>query len=138
MILVDSNVLIDIFEIDDRWYPWSYAQLGDATERTRVVVTSVVIAEVAPAFETLEIFLGLLRDMSIEPLALSAHAADAAGRAYRQYAARRDEAPRLPLPDFFIGGQAQVLQASILTRDPRFYRRYFPTLTLITPETDHG
>jgi predicted nucleic acid-binding protein len=38
------------------------------------------------------------------------------------------------LADFFIGGHAQVAEATILTRDPRFYRTYFPSVPLITPD----
>ena len=43
------------------------------------------------------------------------------------------EALRSPLPDFFIGAHAAILGAPLLTRDPRRYRSYFPTLELIAP-----
>jgi predicted nucleic acid-binding protein len=37
------------------------------------------------------------------------------------------------LPDFFIRAHAVAAGLSLLTRDPRRYRSYFPTLELITP-----
>ena len=37
------------------------------------------------------------------------------------------------LPDFFIGAHAAVEGWPILTRDPRKYRQYFPTVELVTP-----
>ena len=37
------------------------------------------------------------------------------------------------LPDFFIGAHAVVAGMSLLTRDTRRYRSYFPTVVLITP-----
>lgn len=38
-----------------------------------------------------------------------------------------------PLPDFFIGAQAAILQISLLTRDINRYKTYFPTVKLIHP-----
>ena len=37
------------------------------------------------------------------------------------------------LSDFFIGAHAVIEGWSLLTRDPRLYRTYFPDLALITP-----
>jgi len=42
------------------------------------------------------------------------------------------------LPDFLVAAHAIVLDQPLLTRDPALYRRYFPELSLITPETDNG
>ena len=36
-------------------------------------------------------------------------------------------------PDFFIGAHAVVQGLSLLTRDARRYRSYFPDIMLITP-----
>ena len=38
------------------------------------------------------------------------------------------------LADFFIGAQAAVESCPVLTRDPRRYTAYFPTVRLITPQ----
>jgi hypothetical protein len=37
------------------------------------------------------------------------------------------------LSDFFIGAHAAVARATLLTRDVKRVRPYFPTVTLISP-----
>lgn len=72
--------------------------------------------------------------MAIEPL--NAEAAFLAGQTFKRYRDRKQpNQAKSILADFFIGGHAQNVGAIIITRDPRFYRTYFPDLTLITPET---
>ena len=55
-----------------------------------------------------------------------------AGKAYIKYKRRKGE-KRTPLPDFFIGAQAAVLNLDLLNRDVSRYQLYFPTVKLIAP-----
>jgi predicted nucleic acid-binding protein len=55
-----------------------------------------------------------------------------AGKAYIKYK-RRKGVKRTPLPEFFIGAQAAVLNLELLTRDDSRYQSYFPTVKLIAP-----
>lgn len=55
-----------------------------------------------------------------------------AGKAFLNY--RRSKGTKTtPLPDFFIGAQAAVLNVDLITRDVSRYSTYFPTVNLITP-----
>lgn len=38
-----------------------------------------------------------------------------------------------PLPDFYIGGQAEAEGLTLVTRDTARYRTYFPRVALIAP-----
>ena len=134
MILADSNILIDIIERDPTWHDWSVGQMAEASRVGRVAINHVVVAEVAPYAGTLKTFLDRLEAMGLEIEPLCNGSAYAAGSAFRSYCLRRDRsAPKAILPDFLIGGHAATLGATILTRDPRFYRRYFPSVPLIAP-----
>jgi AbrB family looped-hinge helix DNA binding protein len=55
-----------------------------------------------------------------------------AGKADRIYRRRGGEKPGV-LSDFFIGAHAAVLGVPLLTRDARRFRRYFPSVLLLTP-----
>ncbi len=139
MILPDSNVLIDILERDAVWFDWSVAQLTEAARADRVAINHVIVAEVAPFSGDLAIFLAGLAAMQVEVEPFCNESAYSAGMAFREYLRRRDRAAvKSILPDFLIGGHAEVLGATILTRDPRFYRTYFPSVRLIAPSKDEN
>jgi predicted nucleic acid-binding protein len=66
--------------------------------------------------------------------ALPFSAAYEAGRAYLAYRKAGGVRERT-LPDFFIGAHAMVKSYRLLTRDAQRYRGYFPSLDIISPET---
>jgi len=55
-----------------------------------------------------------------------------AGKVFLKYRKRKG-VKRTPLPDFYIGAQAAVLQLDLMTRDSSRYRTYFPNVKLICP-----
>ncbi len=134
MILADSNVLIDVLGKDSAWLSWSLDQL-DGRHDDDIAVNQMVVAEVAPRFGSLERFRSEMEALGIGFAELGHEAAFEAGSAFAHYRHNRHQgAPSMPLPDFFIGGHAKVEGATVLTRDPRFYRTYFASVKLITPD----
>lgn len=139
MILIDCNVLIDLFGVGQDWYDWSAKATEDAQATDELAVNTISVAEVAPGLGSLAKFLSNIRMINAQLIDLTPEAAFAAGAAFTRYRNRRrsEVAGHVSmLPDFFIGGHAQAMAATILTRDARFYRAYFPDVPLITPETD--
>ena len=67
-----------------------------------------------------------------ERRALPWEAAFLAGRTFIRYR-RRGGQRRSPLPDFYIGAHALAEGMTLLTRDARRYRTYFPALRVIAP-----
>lgn len=137
MILIDSNVIIDIIECDPVWLEWSYDQVATAGAFGPVAINSVVVAETAPSCGSLEVFTDAIKEMGISFEPICQHSAYQAGVAFLKYRARRlPVKAKSIIADFLIGGHAQTLGATILTRDPRFYRTYFPSVPLVTPSED--
>jgi len=138
MIFIDSNILIDVLSNDPAWKPWSEAQLDAAVDRGRLLIDVIVVSELSRGFASLAELIGTVDQMFLEIEPLDVRVSFEAGHRFLQY--RRDRTAqdrRRVLPDFFIGAHALTLGIPLLTRDPHLYRRYFPELTLITPETDH-
>ena len=135
MILVDSNILIDVLVAGQEWKEWSINQLSMRVVTDQLAINQVVVAEVAPRYASLDDFFARLASFEIMFEAMDQDSAFAAGIAFQSYRSKRSQAGSV-LPDFFIGGHAKMSGATILTRDPRFYRAYFPTVPLITPSKD--
>ena len=131
MILVDTNVLLDIYRAYAIWMPWSLQHLHQAKPR-QLAINMVVYAELAghPAEpENLDEF---LETLGIQVLELSRPAARLAGLAFRQYRQRGGTNTGV-LPDFFIGAHAQADGYQLLTRHAGRYKTYFPKIKLICP-----
>jgi predicted nucleic acid-binding protein len=137
VILADSNVLIDIISNDPLWASWSRSRIADRADAGDIAVNQIVVAEVAPRFGSMAAFQGEIALWGLAFAEFGVDAAFEAGRAFITYRRNRGkDAPAVALPDFFIGGHAFVSNATILTRDPRFYRTYFPSVPLITPDKE--
>ncbi len=133
MLLVDTNVLVDVFERDADWYPWSVGQLRAQSQVEALAINPIVYAELSLTFHSPGDLDKQLETMDVRMLELPRPALFLAGKAFVRY--RREGGPRQNvLADFFIGAHAAVLGCALLTRDARRYRSYFPTVQLITPD----
>jgi predicted nucleic acid-binding protein len=50
-VLVDSNVILDIFLDDPNWADWSETALADASQSSTLYINQIVYTEVSIAFE---------------------------------------------------------------------------------------
>jgi predicted nucleic acid-binding protein len=130
--LVDSNVLIDLLDEDDEWLDWSAAMLTRAAERGPLVINPLVYAEVSITFDSIEDLDAALPTAYFTREPLPWDAAFLAGKAFMGYRLRGG-ARRVPLTDFYIGAHAAIEGLTLLTRDRRRYREYFPGLRLLAP-----
>ena len=132
MILVDTNVLLDVLQDDSRWATWSQGQLESASLTDKLAINAVIYSELSIAFERIEELEAVIEEatLSLEPI--PREALFLAGKVFLDYR-RRQGSKQSVLPDFYIGAQAAVLGIPILTRDVGRYRSYFPTVRLITP-----
>jgi predicted nucleic acid-binding protein len=130
-VLVDSNVLLDILIPDPEWEGWSGETLAEVAESSLLAINPVIYAEVSIGFDRIEELEAAL-PAELRRESLPWEAAFLAGKAFLAYK-RKSGTRSSTLPDFFIGAHAAVRGYSLLTRDTRRYRAYFPTLSLISP-----
>lgn len=132
MVLVDTNVVVDVWQRQPEWYPWSVAQLRAQSQVHELVINPIIYAELSLNHESIETLDARVADLRLMLLELPRAALFLAGQAVRKYR-RAGGGKSGVLPDFFIGAHAAVLGCAILTRDAARYRAYFPTVELLTP-----
>ena len=132
MILVDTNVLLDLVTDDPDWSDWSLARLEEAALAGPIFINDIVYAETSVRYRRIEDLDAMLASAAIEIAPTPRAALFLAGKAFQQYRAGGGRRTGV-LPDFFIGAHAAMAEWPLLTRDAARYRRYFPKVTLIAP-----
>lgn len=132
MILVDTNVILDLVQNDPVWADWSQQQLEAASVQTTLCINAVIYAELSIAFEKIEELEGTLArgQFRLEPI--PREALFLAGKAFATYRKQKGGKTGV-LPDFFIGAHAAIAKMPLITRDKGRYAGYFPTVELIRP-----
>jgi len=132
VILVDTDVLLDLVTNDPDWSEWSLARLEEAALAGPILINDIVYAETSIRYDRIEDLDAMLSQALIEIAATPRSALFLAGKAFRRYRMAGGTRTGV-LPDFFIGAHAAVEGWPLLTRDAGRYRRYFPKVRLIAP-----
>ena len=108
--------------------------LDSASFRGPLAINDVVYAELSVRFERIEDLDDVLDEAGITLAPIPRAALFLAGKVFQRYRAAGGIRNGV-LPDFFIGAHAAVAGLPLLTRDVQRYRTYFPSLSVIAPET---
>lgn len=133
MLLVDTNVLVDVLEDDPEWSDWSINQLRSQAKIHRLAINPVIYSELSLTFSSAEALDLTINDLGLAMIEIPRAALFLAGKAFARYR-RQGGKKQNVLSDFFIGAHAAVSDFPILTRDSRRYTSYFPGIILITPD----
>ena len=132
ILLVDTNVLVDLLENDPDWADWSIGQLRAQSKVHRLAINPIIYSELSLTFSTVEALDKTIEELGLVLIELPRPALFLAGKAFVRYR-RQGGTKSNVLGDFFIGAHAAVTGHPILTRDTRRYAAYFPGVTLIAP-----
>ena len=132
MLLVDTNVLVDVLQNDPQWAEWSISQMRAQSSLHALVINPIIYAEMSLSFSTLEALDDVVVTLALELREIPRAALFLAAKAYAQYRRRGGNKLQV-LPDFFIGAHAAVQGWPLLTRDASRFTTYFPTLDVLAP-----
>ena len=132
MLLVDTNVLVDVLQDDPQWAEWSIGQMRAQAALHALVINPVIYAEMSLSFSTIEALDDVVQTLALDLREIPRPALFLAAKAYAQYR-RRGGSKTQVLPDFFIGAHAAVEGWTLLTRDASRFRTYFPSVAVLAP-----
>ena len=99
MILVDSNIILDILTEDPNWYDWSASTLETLAEDNKLIINDVIYSEISISFRYIEELEEVLADsFIIQPI--PKEALFLAGKVFIKYK-NAGEVKQSTLPDFF-------------------------------------
>lgn len=132
MILVDSNILLDILTLDSQWYNWSASKLSLIAESHELIINDIIYTEISIGFDRIEDLEEAFSGDFFKIMPMPKEALFLAGKAFLQYKSNNGTKNSV-LPDLFIGAHASVLGIPLITRDISRYKTYFSQIQLITP-----
>ncbi len=138
MTLFDTSVILDFLERDAEYFDWAFKLILESAAADGAAVNAVTVAELCAGDRDPTVVKADLENWDFQVLDIPAAAAPVCGKAHRRYALLRKSsgggAPKTPLPDFFIGAHAEIMGWQLATRDSERIAKYFPKVSLITPE----
>ena len=117
---------------DPAWFDWSSQALAAGAEEGELAIDPIIYGEVSIRFSRIEELEEALPRALFRRAPIPWEAAFLAGKAFLEYR-RSGGSRRAPLPDFFVGAHAAINGWTLLTRDARRVKRYFPKVALRTP-----
>lgn len=139
MILLDANVVIDIFDKKSPFNRWANQVVIDAVSGPGGGVNPVALAESLHEVSDAKQAIRELLSLGLQILDLPHQSAEIACAAYAAYLGNRKAsgspppASKMPLPDFFIGAHAESANYTVATRDIQRFETYFKKVKLIKP-----
>lgn len=130
LLLVDTNVISDVFHRDPVWLDWSRTAIARHTGN--LLINPLIYAELCYRATSSGQVDQIVADLGFRYEELPKRALFLAAQAYKSYR-QRGGTKTAPLADFFIGAHAAAAGFTILTRDTARYETYFPNVPLICP-----
>ena len=135
-VLIDSNILIDIFTDSIDWADWSRDQLTLLAASASLYINPIIYSEISIGFKRIEELNECLEILPLRLAEIPEEALFLAGKAFLKYRGKQGTKSST-LPDFFIGAHAAVKDWKVITRDKKRLANYFPTLTIISPGNEY-
>jgi predicted nucleic acid-binding protein len=138
MKLLDTNVVIYARTPESPFHKWASEIIASIVESEGACINAASLSELCAAALDPATVAASVQSFGIELVDIPHACAPMCGAAFGKYALARKlnsgkDAPKMPLPDFFIGAHAELMGWEIVTNDTNRFSTYFPKVSLVTP-----
>ncbi len=139
MTLLDTNVLIYGFDPSSPHHSWARQIIRSSLLGNGAAINAVILAEYLVGEQAPDTAAARIDALGFIILDFPSAASFRCAQAFASYLENRRNqgapaAVKIPLPDFFIGAHASLLNLALATADIGRYQTYFPEIQLITPD----
>ena len=106
-VLVDSNIILDVFLNDLKWGDWSESKLEEYSDQTSLYINSIIYSEISIGFKLIEDLESAINKAGFHLLEIPKEALFLAGKAYVKYKRRRG-IKRTPLHVWRVPGYTLI------------------------------
>jgi len=125
LILVDTNVLLDLVTDDSLWAEWSQQQLDLGSAQDQRAINDIVYAELSIGYTRMEQLCAMIRGAELVIAVMPRPTFFLAGKAFQGYRSAGGRKTGV-LPDFFVGAHAVIADVALIAHDAARNRTYFP------------
>ena len=125
MILVDTNVLLDLVTDDSLWAEWSQQQLDLGSAQDQRAINDIVYAELSIGYTRMEQLCAMIRGAELVIAVMPRPTFFLAGKAFQRYRSAGGRKTGV-LPDAFVGAHAVIADVALIAHDAARNRTYFP------------
>ena len=106
-VLIDSCVILDVFEEDSQWVDWSESMLNYYSNTHKMYINPIIYSEVSIGFKRIEEVEKAITECGFQMIQIPKEALFLAGKTFIKYMGSKCSKV-LPFPDFFIGAHAAI------------------------------
>jgi predicted nucleic acid-binding protein len=129
---VDTNILLCLLNENEEFHEWAKEIFEERKTHGPLIICDVVYSEFSVSMDSVEKTNQAVAELARERLRFTNEALFHAGKAYKKHKKRGGTRSNV-LADFFIGAQAELEKAPLLTNNAKDYTSYFPGVSIIQP-----
>ena len=130
-ILVDYDIILDTLTEDINFYNSSAKKLYEMSKKFSLCINIVIYSEISFIFKNINELEKIIPKKDFKRLTLPWNSVFTASKMFYEYKKENSNSLTYNISNFYIGAHASISNIPILTRNTKFYDKYFKKINII-------